>query len=80
MATSLDPDSTVSVPQRPRLRSLAVFLGFLMCLPVTWAVANANQSGIFSLMVPPVSGLLALLILNVPLRRFASRFALTQTT
>jgi hypothetical protein len=50
-----------------------------MCLPVTWAVANANQSGIFSLMVPPVSGLLALLILNVPLRRFASRFALTQT-
>ena len=56
-----------------------MLIGFLMCLPVTWAVSNATASGIFSLMVPPISGLLALLILNIPLRRFLPRLALTQT-
>jgi len=79
MAKTLDPITPPDALQRPRLRGYAVLLGFLMCVPVTWAVSNATQSGIFSLMVPPVSGLLALLILNIPLRRLFPRFALTQT-
>ena len=79
MLTKPDLSSLQNTQERPRLRGLAVLIGFLMCVPVTAAVASQTSSGIFSLMVPPVSGLLALLVVNIPLRRFVPRFALTQS-
>lgn len=56
-----------------------VLLAFLMCVPVVWATVDGGPSSIFSLMVPPVSGLLSLVIVNIPLRRLLPRLALTQT-
>src|SRR6185312_14075293 len=75
----LEPELTVAEPQTPRLRVFAIVLGFLMCWPVTWAVANASESGIFSLMAQPISGLIALLLFNIPLRKFTPKLALRQT-
>ncbi len=79
MATTLDPELTAAEPQQPRLRVFSIILGFLMCWPVTWAVVNASESGIFSLMTQPISGLIALLLFNIPLRKFAPKMALRQT-
>jgi hypothetical protein len=62
-----------------RVRPLAIALGFLLCLPVCLAISSQPQSGIFSLMVPPVSALLAMVVVNVPLRRFLPKHALTQS-
>lgn len=79
MAMTQEPDTAVDTAQQPRFRWFAILLGFLMCWPVTWAVANSMESGIFSMMTQPISGLLMLLIFNIPLRRFFPRFALRQS-
>jgi hypothetical protein len=81
MATAAPPPTETSLPlERPRgYRPVAVILGFLLCFPVTFAVTNQLQSHIFSLMVAPVSALIAVLLLNVPLRLLAPRFAFTQS-
>jgi len=82
MATTLPPDSQTEPSPEPqpvqRIRLLAVLLGFLLCFPVTFAVASQHVSAIYSLMTAPISALLALVIVNAPLRRFLPRFALTQ--
>lgn len=70
------PDETTAL-RGIRLR--AVLVGFLLCLPVGYASVNAPQSSMFSLMVPPISALLVLVILNAPLRRFAPRLAFSQS-
>ena len=79
MATTLDPETPATEPQPPRLRVLAIVIGFVMCLPVSWAVAGSTESGIFSLMTQPIAGLIALLLLNIPLRKFVPKLALRQT-
>jgi hypothetical protein len=71
--------SKVKPTMADAIRLRAVVLGFLLCVPVTYAVANAGVSGIFSLMVAPVSALLFLVLLNWPVRRLFPRLALTQT-
>src|SRR5579862_9260067 len=63
------------IPLNP-LRARSAILGFLLCVPVTYAVVNANQSTIFSVMVPPISALLGLIVLNLPLRLFAPKWSL----
>ena len=42
MAMTLEPETAAEKPQEPRFRWFAIVLGFLMCWPVTWAVANAS--------------------------------------
>ncbi len=68
-------------PEAKAVRGLglrAVILGFLACIPVCYAITNTRESGIFSLMVPPISALIGLILFNIPLRRFLPKFALTQ--
>ena len=69
MATTLPPendppesnqperDSVVSTETRPEaaIRFRAILVGFLLCVPVNYAVASLVQSSIFSLMAPPMS-------------------------
>lgn len=62
-----------------RIRGRAIWIGFLMCIPVCFAVTGVRDSTIFSIMVPPISGLLALLLLNAPLRKFLPTLALSQS-
>jgi hypothetical protein len=61
------------------MRARALVLGLLLSVLVTYAVANANASSIFSIMVPPISCLLLLIVLNVPLRLFLPKLSLSQT-
>ena len=78
MAMTQPPEEpAVSAFNAFRLR--AVIAGFLLCVPVTYAVANQNVSNIFSLMVAPVSALLVMIILNWPLRRLMPKLAFGQT-
>jgi hypothetical protein len=72
-----EPESD-GVGFRP-FRARAVIAGFLLCLPACYAVTNQWSSGIFSLMVPPISALLAVLICNVVLRRFAPVMSFSRT-
>lgn len=79
----LPPESPAAEPSPTRSRLLgirgrAVFLGFLLCIPVLWAVTNQAVSTIFSMMVPPISALLIAIILNIPLRKFVPKLALNQ--
>jgi hypothetical protein len=60
------------------IRARAVILGFLLCLPATYAVTNQGVSNIFSLMVQPVSALIFLALANVFLRRISPRLAFNQ--
>ena len=60
------------------IRFRALLIGFLLTLPVCYAASNANQSNMFSLMVPPISALLFCVILNAPLRLFLPRLAFSQ--
>jgi len=61
------------------IRFRALLIGFLLCFPICYAASNAGQSNIFSLMVPPISGLLFCIVLNAPLRLFAPKLALSQS-
>lgn len=50
-----------------------------LCVPfVSYACTNQQVSHIFSLLVAPISVLIGLLLLNIPLRRFAPRAAFLQ--
>lgn len=62
-----------------RVRPFAVLLGFLLGIPVAYAVTNQVPSNIFSLMVAPVAALFGAVVMNIPLRRFVPKFALTQS-
>lgn len=66
-------------PKLNKIRARAVLFGFGALPLVAYAVTNAQVSGIFSLMVAPISALLILLIINYPLRRWAKPLAFTQT-
>jgi hypothetical protein len=86
MATTLPPVDPPSGEPEPalgtpmgRIRPLAVLLGFLLCVPVTYAIANQPISSLFSLMVPPISALLLMVGLNVVLRKISPRIAFNQT-
>lgn len=83
MATTLPPETEATTPSESgkakAIRFRAVALGFLLCIPVVYAVANQWASSIFSMMTQPIAALLLLVILNVPLRKFAPKLALTQT-
>ena len=75
-----DPEtSSVDALALKGIRLRALVVGFLLCLPVCYACSNANQSVIFSLLVPPISALLFCVVLNAPLRRFAPRLAFSQS-
>ncbi|WP_144241041.1 DUF6785 family protein [Fimbriimonas ginsengisoli] len=83
MATTLPPETgpIEAEAQRPMgaIRLRAVLAGFLLCFPVVYAVAGQSISSIFSMMTPPISALLALVIVNWPLRRFAPKLAFNQS-
>ena len=66
-------------PKLNRIRKRGVICGFMALPFVAYATTNAPQSGIFSMMVPPISALLIMLILNFPLRHWWKRAALSQT-
>ncbi len=76
--SSLVPETSDTGPALRRVRTRALVVGLLACFPVTYAVANQNVSAIFSLIVAPVSALIVLLLINVPLRLFAPKYAFTQ--
>lgn len=78
MATTVPEEPQTEIRPRRTFRPLAVVVGFLLCFPVAYAVSNQIQSAIFSLMVAPVSALIALLVVNIPLRLWLPRFAFTQ--
>jgi hypothetical protein len=88
MATTLPPASEKPVdegtppesqaPTKP-IRARALILALVVSILVTYAVANANASTIFSIMVPPISGILVLIVVNIPLRNFFPKLALSQT-
>jgi hypothetical protein len=71
------PDEPGDRPRRIRARGLVA--GLVLTAPVCYAVLNAWQSMIFSMMVPPISALLFLILLNVVLRRVSPRLAFSQT-
>ncbi|MGV3618065.1 MAG: DUF6785 family protein [Fimbriimonas sp.] len=86
MATTLPPvdpprEESASVPGAPlgRIRPFAVLLGFLLCVPVTYAVSNQGASSIFSLMVPPISALLIVIAINALLRKISPKISFNQT-
>lgn len=86
MATTLPPEpmspgETGGKPEAPlgRIRPIAVFLGFLLTIPVSYAVCNQVPSGIFSLMAAPISAMLIVILFNAPLRKLLPKFSLNQT-
>ncbi len=60
------------------LRPFVIAFGFLLCVPVSYAVTTQIVSSIFSLMTPPVSAMLFSVLLNIPLRIFVPKWAFTQ--
>ncbi|MFZ4507910.1 MAG: DUF6785 family protein [Fimbriimonas sp.] len=75
-----DPEAKASEDSRwPGIRFRAFFIAFLATFPVVYATTNAAQSGIFSLMVAPISALLLIILLNAPLRLWLPKAALNQT-
>ncbi|RYG35888.1 hypothetical protein EON81_11380, partial [bacterium] len=79
MATRLEREEPDMAPARKGFRLRAVLAGFLLCFPVVYSVSTQGTSGIFSLMVAPVSALLMLIIANVFLRKISTKLAFTQT-
>ena len=59
-------------------RMRAVVAGLLLTFPAVYASTNQGVSGIFSLMVAPMSALIFMLLLNYPLRRFLPKLAFNQ--
>jgi len=59
-------------------RMRAVVAGLLLTFPAVYASSTQGVSGIFSIMVAPMSALLLVLILNYPLRRFMPKWAFNQ--
>jgi hypothetical protein len=53
-------------------------MGFLLLFPVCYATTNQQTSAIFSLMVAPVSALLVMVLLNIPLRTLVPRLSFSQ--
>ncbi|HTQ10899.1 MAG TPA: DUF6785 family protein [Fimbriimonadaceae bacterium] len=60
------------------MRARAFLLGLFLCLPVSWVVSLTPQSNFFSMPVAPISVLLLLLLLNIPLRLLRPKWAFTQ--
>ncbi len=60
------------------MRGRAFLIAFLFCVPVAWLCAAQPASNFFSLPVAPISMLLGLILLNVPLRLWLPRLALRQ--
>ncbi len=77
MATTHPTENATGSGSNP-IRLRALLAAFLMCVPVVYMVDNAHESTIFSMMVPPISGLLFMVMLNAPLRRFLPRFQFSQ--
>lgn len=80
MARPADDPTEVPQDQPPRsVRARAFLLGILLCIPVAWLCVIAPQSAFFSLPVAPISVLLGLVILNVPLRVWVPKWAFSQS-
>ncbi|CAN5558106.1 hypothetical protein BH11ARM2_BH11ARM2_24820 [soil metagenome] len=79
MAMTHERDEPVMAPATRGFRMRAVVAALLLCVPVVYAIANQGTSGIFSLMVAPVSALLTLVILNIFLRAVSPKLAFSQT-
>ncbi len=72
-------DETTPVPKMKSIRARAI-VSALVALPfVAIACTSQHVSSIFSLMVPPISALIFLLILNWPLRKRYPKLAFSQT-
>ena len=72
-------DADVQPKKSNRIRARGVLFGFLSVPLVAYACTNQHVSSIFSMMVPPISALLFMLILNWPLRRLVPKLAFSQT-
>ncbi len=71
-------DSAKPMDKLTGVRARAFALGFLFCIPVGWVAVLTGQSNFFSMPVAPISVLLLLIIVNIPLRLYKSKWALTQ--
>lgn len=83
MATTLpqgpaEPEEPSDAPLRG-LRGRAVVTAFALIPPVCYATSGSWPSTIISLMTQPVAALLLLLIVNWPLRKFAPKWAYSQS-
>ena len=56
---TMDAATEDSGKKKSGIRFRAVLTGFLFSIPVSYACTNAHHSAIFSLMVAPISALLA---------------------
>src|ERR1051326_3721368 len=65
-------------PTRPWLTTRAIALGLLFAPLCSYWAGDQGVDVIFSLMVPPVVLTLILVAVNVPLRRYVPRIALTE--
>lgn len=73
------PDERETTPSRRRFMTWRAVIISLILIPFIayWAAAQGVDV-ILSLMVPPISGILLLLILNYPVRKLAPRWALQE--
>ncbi|CAN5358930.1 hypothetical protein BH11ARM1_BH11ARM1_05700 [soil metagenome] len=80
MATAIEgpEESVASARKSSGIRPVAVLLGFFLTIPVTYSITNQWASAIFSLMVAPISAILFLLLINIPLRLYMPKAALKQ--
>lgn len=79
---AVDSASIEATPEELKLKGFrfrAVLVGFLLCVPAIYQVSNQINSNIFSLMTAPISALLAMIVLNWPLRRFVPKLSFSQT-
>src|SRR5688572_32097387 len=61
-----------------RFRARSLVLGFLLCVPAIWITTGQPVDSMFSLLLAPMSILICLIVLNVPLRRLHKSLALSQ--
>jgi hypothetical protein len=77
--SAVDGESQAVQDQKPRpFRARSLLLGFILCAPASYICTNQPVDSMFSLLLAPISILIGLLILNIPLRMLLPKLALSQ--
>jgi hypothetical protein len=79
MPGSENSASNEARPAALPFRARGIVLGFLLCVPASYVWPNAPSSAYFSILVAPIAALLAMILANVPLRRWWPAAALNQS-
>src|SRR5688572_25564835 len=61
-----------------RFRARSLVLGFLLCVPAIWITTGQPVDSMFSLLLAPMSILICLIVLNIPLRLLHKSLAFSQ--